>query len=217
MTATTPTTALPSATQTPVPAGRPLASPTAPLQAPGPDVPSPVPDPPRSPPFPLRASLAPQGSQPARIDGAWWPYSRDLTTELPALIGLLDTRWDRITHVTVNPAHWPVIPHKVQVARHVVKVGWFTQEQDPHQLMLLSYRTGRWDLLVIPPETPEDTAAWLMAAATDPRRSSTGTALMTEAATRQAEDRAADSGETVWESEGGRSLPPVARVASTAA
>lgn len=220
MTATTPTipaTAIPPATQIPVPAGHPLAAPPAPLPAPGPDVPSPVPDPMQSPPFPLRASLAPQGAQPARIDGAWWPYSRDLTAELPALTGLLDTRWGRITHVTVNPAHWPVIPHKVQVADHVVKVGWFAQEQDPHQLMLLSYRTGRWDLLVIPPETPEGTATWLMAAAADPRRSSAGTALMAEAAAWQADDRAADTGETVWESEGGRSLPPVARVASTAA
>jgi hypothetical protein len=56
-----------------------------------------------------------------------------------------------------------------------------------------------------------------MAAAADPRRSSTGTALMDEAAARQADDRAADAGESAWESEGGRGLPPVARVASTAA
>ncbi|WP_437112968.1 DUF5994 family protein [Streptomyces longwoodensis] len=40
----------------------------------------------------------------------------------------------------------------VPVDGHVVKVGWFTQEIDPHKL-LLPYGTGRWDLLVIPPET----------------------------------------------------------------
>lgn len=168
-------------------------------------------------PSPLRIRLAPPGPRPARIDGAWWPYSRDLTAELPALTAVLDTRWERITRVTVNPAHWPVIPRKVRVAGHVVKVGWFTREQDPHQLMLRSYRTGRWDLLVIPPETPADTAAWLMAAAADPRRSSTGTALMDEAAARQPRGRVPEAGESVWESEGGQGLPPVARIAGTAA
>jgi uncharacterized protein DUF5994 len=212
-TLTVPTTALPPATLLPAPPGIPL----TPLPEPGPDVPSPVPDPTRTSRLPLRVSLAAQGSRPARIDGAWWPYSRDLTAELPALTGVLDAYWDRITRVTVNPAHWPVIPRKVQVAGHVVKVGWFAQEQDPHQLMLLSYRTGRWDLLVIPPETPEDTAAWLMAAAADPRRTVTGSALMDEAAARHPDDRGAEAGETVWESEGGRALLPLARAAGAAA
>jgi hypothetical protein len=132
------------------------------------------------PPAALRLSLSPDGSAPARIDGAWWPHSRDLTAELPALTDVLDKRWDRVTRITVNPAHWPVIPRKVQVNGHVVKVGWFT-EQDPHQVMLLSYRSGRRDLLVVPPETPADTAAWLMAAAADPLRTSTGSRLWEEA------------------------------------
>jgi hypothetical protein len=155
---------------------------------------------------PLRLSLVPAGSAPTRIDGAWWPYSRDLTAELPALTAVLDERWDRITRITVNPTHWPVIPRKVQVNGHVVKVGWFKQEQDPHQLMLLSYRVGRWDLLVIPPQTPMATAAWLMAAAADPLRTATGSQLIAEAgrhATNQ--DQAAPA--AAWESEGGRIGP----------
>jgi hypothetical protein len=151
---------------------------------------------------PLRLSLVPAGSAPARIDGAWWPYSRDLTAELPALTDDLDERWDRITRITVNPTHWPVIPHKVQGNGHVVKVGWFKEEQDPHQLMLLSYRVGRWDLLVIPPQTPPATAAWLMAAAADPQRTATGSQLMAEAGRRAAEEPQ-EASEAVWDSEGG--------------
>jgi len=158
---------------------------------------------PRSPTsHPLRLSLVPAGSAPARIDGAWWPNSRDLTAELPALIDVLDMRWDRITRITVNPTHWPVVPHKVQGNGHVVKVGWFKEEQDPHQLMLLSYRVGRWDLLVIPPQTPPATAAWLMAAAADPQRTATGSQLMAEADRRAAEDPQ-ETSEAVWDSEGG--------------
>lgn len=162
-------------------------------------------------PPPARLSLVPAGSVPTRIDGAWWPRSRDLTAELPALTEVLERRWDRITRVTVNPAHWPVIPHKVQVNGHVVKVGWF-KEQDPHQLMLLSYRTGHRDLLVIPPQTPAATAAWLMAAATDPLRTSTGSQLMEEAFRRAADEaEKADEAERVslWDSEGGNTRPMV--------
>lgn len=131
----------------------------------------------------LRISLAPLGSAPALLDGAWWPRSRDLGAELPSLVAVLDPLWGRITRVTVNPTHWPAdFPRKVPVDGHVVKVGWFLAEQDPHQLLLLSYRTSRWDLLVIPPETDPATAAWLMTAASDPLRTSTGSALVAEAA-----------------------------------
>lgn len=137
---------------------------------------------------PLRLSLVPAGSGRTRIDGAWWPYSRDLAAELPALTEELDARWDRITRVTVNPAHWPVVPKRVPVDGHVVKVGWFT-EQDPHMLMLLSYRPSRWELLVVPPGTDAATAAWLMAAAADPSRTATPSSLMDRAAAHGADHR----------------------------
>ncbi|MBO3673581.1 DUF5994 family protein [Streptomyces sp. NEAU-YJ-81] len=114
---------------------------------------------------PARLSLTPTSPVPGLLDGAWWPRSRDLLRELPALTDVLDARWGRITRVSVNPAHWPVIPRKVPATGHTVKVGWFTDEQDPHKLILLSYTTGRWDLLVIPPETSAAAAARLMAAA----------------------------------------------------
>ncbi|MEV1062772.1 DUF5994 family protein [Streptomyces sp. NPDC050263] len=132
--------------------------------------------------LPLRLSLAPVGPAPALLDGAWWPRSRDLGAELLALTAVLDPLWGRITRVTVSPVHWPVIPRKVPVAGHVVKVGWFLPEQDPNELLLLSYRTGRWNLLVIPPQTPAGSAAWLMAAASDPLGTSTASRLLEEAA-----------------------------------
>lgn len=62
---------------------------------------------------------------------------------------------------------------------HAVKVGWFTTELDPHKILLLSHTTGRWNLLVIPPEADASTAARLMAAASDSTGPST-TATATE-------------------------------------
>ncbi len=105
-----------------------------------------------------RLSLIPTGPVPGLLDGAWWPRSRDLLREIPTLTDALDACWGRITHVTVNPAHWPVIPRRVPVTGHTVHVGWFADEQDPNKVMLFSYTVGRLDLLVIPPET-EPTAA----------------------------------------------------------
>lgn len=179
----------------------------------------------------LRLALAPAGPAPALLDGAWWPHSRDLEAELPALAAVLDPLWGRITRVTVNPTHWPVVPHKVPVAGHTVKVGWFLDQQDPHELLLLSYRAGRWNLLVIPPQTSPAAAAWLMAAASDPLGTSTASRLMAQAArpgtvpvTERGGQRTVSETdrtvEAVWDSEGGhgaRDPAPTTGMADVAA
>jgi len=154
-------------------------------------------------PSPLRLSLAPVGAAPPLLDGAWWPRSRDLTAELPALTAVLDPLWGWITRVTVNPTHWPVVPRKVPVAGHAVNVGWFLAEQDPHELLLLSYRVGRWNLLVVPPRTDQVSAAWLMAAASDPLGTSTASGLMEEAARLRTVSETDRAVEAAWDSEGG--------------
>jgi hypothetical protein len=152
---------------------------------------------------PTRLSLTPTGSVPGLLDGAWWPRSRDLSRELPALVGVLDACWGRITRVTVNPAHWPVVPRKVAVAGHTVHVGWFADEQDPHKLILLSYTAGRWDLLVIPPETGAAAAARLMVAAAAPGGLAAASGLMaSEDIARDARDALTQDEE--WETDGGR-------------
>ncbi|MFF4504744.1 DUF5994 family protein [Streptomyces sp. NPDC001401] len=129
-----------------------------------------------------RVALKPlnTSSECVELDGAWWPRSRDLSHELPALADVLDPLWGRVTRIAVNPRYWPVIPPRIFVNGHVVKVGWFTAELDPHKILLLSYTAGRWDLLVVPPETSAPSAARLMAAAsasTGPQ--STASDLMT--------------------------------------
>lgn len=135
-----------------------------------------------------RIALKPVGPTPSRIppdrgaalDGAWWPRSRDLARELAALADVLDPLWGRITRIAVNPLQWPVIPRRIMVNGHVVKVDWFTSPFEQHKILLLSYTAGRWDLLVIPPETEPAAAARLMAAATTDAASVTaGSAVLT--------------------------------------
>ncbi|MFD0626396.1 DUF5994 family protein [Streptomyces sanglieri] len=142
------------------------------------------------------------------MDGAWWPYSRDLFTELPSLVEALDGRWGRITRAMVNPTRWPVVPHKVPVTGHIVHVGWFT-EQDPDKVILLSRTAGRCDLLVIPPETEPAAAARLMTTAAVPGSVLTAGVLMSEEAATGRRMRDARSSQEVWETDGGSALPPL--------
>ncbi|MFE7170272.1 DUF5994 family protein [Streptomyces sp. NPDC057616] len=128
-----------------------------------------------------RLALKPVSPSPgqAELDGAWWPRSRDLTQELPALADVLDPLWGQITRIAVNARYWPVLPRRILVNGHAVKIGWFTSELDPHMILLLSGTSGRWDLLVIPPETTRPSAARLMtAASTSTGQPGTASALM---------------------------------------
>ncbi|MET3987128.1 DUF5994 family protein [Streptomyces sp. PvR034] len=154
-----------------------------------------------------RLSLTPETALAGQLDGAWWPRSRDLEAELPALAGALEEPWGRITRVTVNPARWPVIPHTIPVRGHPLHVGWFT-EQDPDKLILRSYTAGRWDLLVIPPETGPAAAARLMAAAAIPGSVLTASVLMANEAAIGRGIRDARRQEAGRESEGGACMSP---------
>ncbi|MFC9844023.1 DUF5994 family protein [Streptomyces sp. NPDC060223] len=168
-----------------------------------------------------RLALKPVGASQGPLDGAWWPRSRDLTAELSTLAEVLDPLWGRITRIAVNPTHWPFIPRMVPVNGHAVKIGWFTRELDPHKIMLLSGSAGRWDLLVVPPETSAPAAARLMAAAsTDTGPATTASALMAaEPAVHDSPeaDRDQDSegpAETMADEEGHSPYPAAAEAAA---
>ncbi|MCF2529249.1 DUF5994 family protein [Yinghuangia soli] len=157
--------------------------------------------------IPARIALTPPGQAAGRLDGAWWPYSRDLALELPSLARAMDDM-GMITRATVNPTLWQSVPRRVPVSGRLVKVGWFTDEQDLHEIMLLSHRAGRWELLVVPPETAADTAQRMMAAAATAGDMRTATALVhamsTPGQARTTDLQGADDpSETDWEAEGG--------------
>ncbi|MFF3554319.1 DUF5994 family protein [Streptomyces tsukubensis] len=155
--------------------------------------------------LPARLSLTPKTTLAGLLDGAWWPRSRDLEAELPPLAAALDGVWGRITRVAVNPTRWPVVPRTVAMGGRKIHVGWFT-EQDPDKLLLLSYTAGRWDLLVVPPETAPAAAARLMAAAAVPGSVLTAGALMADEGVIGRGIRDAVRRESTWEDEGGAFL-----------
>ncbi|MFF0889268.1 DUF5994 family protein [Streptomyces sp. NPDC003456] len=124
--------------------------------------PHPLPSPPA-----LRLRLAPRIGVPRPIDGAWWPRSYDLPAELPALLRGLPRAWGDITSVTVSGATWSRVPDRILVADRTVRLHRALAASAPDTVVLLAPGQGRWDLLVVPPDTAEETAGSLMAAAVD--------------------------------------------------
>ncbi|MGW0331674.1 DUF5994 family protein [Streptomyces sp. NPDC003011] len=112
----------------------------------------------------LRLRLAPPGDVPRSIDGAWWPRSYDLLAELPRLLAGLPRAWGRITSVTVNGEKWPETPGRMLIHNEVVRLHRAAAAAAPHTIVLLAPGRGRWDLLVVPPDTTEKAAEPLMAA-----------------------------------------------------
>ncbi|MFJ9416943.1 DUF5994 family protein [Streptomyces sp. NPDC101227] len=121
------------------------------------------PDHPEPPPV-SRLTIAPPGPVLRPVDGAWWPHSTDLLAELPELLKALPFDWPRITHATVNGSVWCSLPTTMLVEGHVVRLRRTrTARPGPDTVCLVAAGCGRWDLLIIPPDTPEAEAVQAMA------------------------------------------------------
>lgn len=125
--------------------------------------------------------LVPEPGRATTLDGAWWPRSRDLAAELPALVAELHRRRDvRVTRVAYNTDLWDVVPRHVTVDERVIRVGWF-RSVDPNAVSLTDNGTNRVDLLVIPPDTSAATAHRAMASAGAAGNRETATSLLAAA------------------------------------
>src|SRR3712207_6547266 len=93
----------------------------------------------------------------ATLDGGWWPRSRSLTDELPALIRDLHRRGIRITRVGYRRESWEPAPRRLSADDRTIRLGWF-QGLDPHLVRLTGGEGGqaRLDLLVVPPHVGEN-------------------------------------------------------------
>jgi hypothetical protein len=96
------------------------------------------------------------------VDAAWWPRSRDLEAELPALLDVLWTAARDVNRVSYPIDAWLPVPRRVHIEGRQVRLGGFTH-QDPSMISLRdAWGTERIDILVIPPEAEPDLAAAAM-------------------------------------------------------
>ncbi|HEX6354860.1 DUF5994 family protein [Actinophytocola sp.] len=102
----------------------------------------------------LRLRLKPQAPATGYVDGAWWPRSRDLADELPALAEVLAVRLGRIERVAYALSAWDATPRRLEVDGYRVRAEGFTY-QDRNIIHVTGSNRGRISLLVIPPEMNE--------------------------------------------------------------
>jgi len=126
----------------------------------------------------LRLRLATQPGQ-DRLDGGWWPQSRDLSVELADLVDNFPTGSGRIQRAVVSPPDWDPSPRRIPVARGFVKVGSFPRDDTNVILLKMSdYRILR--ILVVPPGlTDSEAEEALLAASTSGNAHSAGSLLET--------------------------------------
>jgi hypothetical protein len=108
-----------------------------------------------------------------RLDGAWWPRSRDLTVELQALADQWPQEFGRIARVLYSDADWENPPRRIYAQQAIVPAASFPHE-DTHELILtLAGNRRRVQLLVIPADATAAEAddAFAAAAQTGTRRS----------------------------------------------
>jgi hypothetical protein len=113
----------------------------------------------------LRLRLAPKAPPTGYVDGGWWPRSRDLTVELPALAHVLAIRLGRVTRVAFALEAWDHPPRQITVDGNTLRLEGF-RSQDQYVVHLSGSDGKRLSLLVVPPEADMGDAhdAMIMAA-----------------------------------------------------
>jgi hypothetical protein len=149
-----------------------------------------------------RLRLKPQAPHCGYVDGAWWPHSDDLTTELPDLLAVLSVRLGRIDRVLYKLNDWAKAPTKLATGGRAVRLDGYRLEP-PNTIEVLGLNRNRIVLLVVPPHTDPDRAhATLMAAAAPDNDSTVDGLLMISLRDRESRTQRAAAQER-WDSEGG--------------
>ncbi|HEX7309411.1 DUF5994 family protein [Lentzea sp.] len=149
----------------------------------------------------LRLRLRPKALTTGYVDGAWWPRSRDLAAELPALLAVLAVRLGDIPRVSYTLADWGMAPRQIAVDGVRVRLSGFWS-RPAHTLDLVAGDRRRIALLVVPPDTESSAAHHTMMSAVQRGNADTVEALLRTGVRRSEEAE----GSTVdnWEGEGGR-------------
>ncbi len=148
--------------------------------------------------FPLRLRLRPKALTTGYVDGAWWPRSRNLAAELPALLAVLAVRLGEIPRVSYNLTEWDTVPRQLAVEGIRVRLNGFWS-RPAHTVDVIAADRHRLTLLLVPPDTdPSNAHQTMMRAAL---RENTDTV---EDLLRVVVPRTTGPALDAWETEGGR-------------
>lgn len=113
------------------------------------------------------------------LDGAWWPWSRDLTLEMRSLAAAFPSGLGRITQVGFSRPDWDGTPRQVDLGTRMLRMGSFPDD-DTHVLMVETSDGRRLTLLVVPHTFTDDQGEEAMLAASTAGNSHSGSEVLAE-------------------------------------
>ena len=106
-----------------------------------------------------RLRLKPKAPTTGYVDGAWWPHSDDLVTELPDLLAVLSVRLGPVARVIYKLSEWAKAPAKFPTGGSMIRLGGINRK--------------KLVLLVVPSRTDPQHAHDIMMSAAAPDDAST--------------------------------------------
>jgi Family of unknown function (DUF5994) len=158
----------------------------------------------------LRLRLKPGRRPGGLVQGAWWPRSTQLATELRDLLDVLASRSGPIDRVIYDENVWASTPLRIEVRGHSVILEP-SRDQSINTLSVIGQQFGKLVLLVVPPYTKPTRAYTAVMTASKPEDCSSADELLGIGAREVEDRRLALIAQQRWESEGGalrRGLDP---------
>jgi Family of unknown function (DUF5994) len=121
---------------------------------------------------PQRLRLRPKAPTTGHVDGAWWPRSRDIAAELPALLATLAVRLGDVLRVSYNLTEWDSAPRRIISGGRQIRLDGFIS-RPAHTVDVLAADKRRLTLLVVPSHTDAAAAHKTMMLAADRDNSQT--------------------------------------------
>ena len=97
----------------------------------------------------LRLRMVRDDSHP-KLDGGWWPRTRDPAREIQDLVWKFPPEYGRISRALFSPPDWDSAPRMVDLGTRYLRVGSFPGD-DTHVIVLQTLSRRRLTLLVVPP------------------------------------------------------------------
>jgi hypothetical protein len=98
------------------------------------------------------------------VDGAWWPHSDDLPTELPDLLAVLSVRLGPVSRISYRLDAWAPAPRRLTCAGAVVRLDGY-RTQPANTVGVSNGRGTNLVLLVVPAGTDPERAHAIVTAA----------------------------------------------------
>lgn len=111
---------------------------------------------------PVRVVLTPRLARVNRLNGAWWPYTRDITLELGPMLSAVAVRIGPARGVLLSRSEWAEAPLSWRPASNPrIRVSWYgTHDRDV--VIVVGHSGKRIDLLLVPPAADDETAELAM-------------------------------------------------------